>query len=110
MSEAQRKITPADILPAQEYDFRRASLKQNLLPVKKRRRVEVGRVVLRGEEPLTLDEARKIVGRFPEFDGSYFTGLPPAQLDARATLDDGRDVFRIDCAARPRHGIYPGCP
>jgi hypothetical protein len=42
MSEAQRKITPADILPAQEYDFRRAALKQNLLPMKKRRRVEVG--------------------------------------------------------------------
>src|SRR6201999_2188771 len=35
-------ITPADILPLPEYDFRRAALKQNLLPVKKLRRVEVG--------------------------------------------------------------------
>src|SRR6201996_6335000 len=42
MSEAQRKITPADILSAPEYDFRRAALKQNLLPMKKTRRVEVG--------------------------------------------------------------------
>src|ERR1700758_4599888 len=42
MSEAQRKITPADILPEPEYDFRRATLKQNLLPVKRARRVEVG--------------------------------------------------------------------
>ncbi len=42
MSEAQRKITPADILPLKEYDFRRKTLKQNLLPVKKLRRVEVG--------------------------------------------------------------------
>jgi Protein of unknown function (DUF3501) len=42
MSEAQRRITPADILPANEYDSRRAALKQNLLPMKKNRRVEVG--------------------------------------------------------------------
>src|SRR6201985_3254660 len=42
MSEAERKITPADILPAKEYDSRRGALKQNLLPVKKSRRVEVG--------------------------------------------------------------------
>src|SRR5580704_6463069 len=42
MTEVARKITPADILPPKEYDFRRAALKQNLLPIKKRRRVEVG--------------------------------------------------------------------
>ncbi len=42
MTEAARKITPADILPPQEYDVRRASLKQNLLPMKKLRRIEVG--------------------------------------------------------------------
>ena len=42
MSEAARKITPADILPPQEYDLRRTALKQSLLPVKKLRRVEVG--------------------------------------------------------------------
>jgi hypothetical protein len=42
MPETARKITPADILPFQEYDQRRAALKQNLLPVKKLRRVEVG--------------------------------------------------------------------
>jgi hypothetical protein len=42
MPEAARKITPADILSLNEYDFRRAALKQNLLPVKKSRRIEVG--------------------------------------------------------------------
>jgi hypothetical protein len=42
MSEAQRKITPADILPLKEYDVRRKTLKQTLLPAKKLRRVEVG--------------------------------------------------------------------
>jgi Protein of unknown function (DUF3501) len=42
MPETVRKITSADILPPQEYDSRRAALKQNLLPVKKTRRVEVG--------------------------------------------------------------------
>src|SRR6202789_3742007 len=42
MPEAARKITTADILPPKEYDFRRATLKQTLLPVKKNRRVEVG--------------------------------------------------------------------
>src|SRR5580698_9898281 len=42
MTEVARKITPADILPPKEYDFRRATLKQTLLPVKKSRRVEVG--------------------------------------------------------------------
>jgi Protein of unknown function (DUF3501) len=42
MSEAARKITPADILPLAEYETRRKTLKQNLLPVKKLRRVEVG--------------------------------------------------------------------
>ncbi len=42
MSEAARKITPADILTLKEYDQQRAALKHNLLPVKKLRRVEVG--------------------------------------------------------------------
>jgi hypothetical protein len=42
MPETARKITPADILPLPEYDSRRAALKQNLLPMKKSRRVEVG--------------------------------------------------------------------
>src|SRR3984957_1494602 len=42
MSETQRKITTADILSITEYDTQRKSLKQNLLPVKKSRRVEVG--------------------------------------------------------------------
>jgi hypothetical protein len=42
MSEAQRKITTADILSIAEYDSQRKSLKQNLLPLKKSRRVEVG--------------------------------------------------------------------
>jgi hypothetical protein len=42
MPEAQRKITPADLLPISEYDFRRQALKANLIPVKKQRRIEVG--------------------------------------------------------------------
>ena len=42
MSEAQRKITPDDILSAGEYDQQRKSLKANLIPMKKLRRIEVG--------------------------------------------------------------------
>lgn len=42
MSEAQRKITPADILAPGEYDQQRKALKANLIPVKKLRRIEVG--------------------------------------------------------------------
>jgi len=42
MPEAQRKITPADLLPIAEYDQLRKTLKANLIPVKKQRRVEVG--------------------------------------------------------------------
>src|SRR6476661_9915517 len=42
MHEAQRKILPEDLLPIAEYDFRRKALKQNLIPIKKQRRVEVG--------------------------------------------------------------------
>ena len=42
MPEAHRKITPADLLPIPEYDQQRKSLKANLIPMKKLRRVEVG--------------------------------------------------------------------
>src|SRR5271167_3728062 len=42
MSESARKITAADILALPEYESQRKALKQNLLPVKKLRRVEVG--------------------------------------------------------------------
>src|SRR5579862_2867984 len=42
MPETARKITPADLLSLPEYDFQRAVLKKNLLPLKKLRRVEVG--------------------------------------------------------------------
>src|ERR1044072_534533 len=42
MPEAQRKIIPADLLSLDEYESRRKSLKQNLIPVKKQRRIEVG--------------------------------------------------------------------
>jgi hypothetical protein len=42
MPEALRKITPDDLLPIPEYDLRRKALKQNLIPMKKLRRVEVG--------------------------------------------------------------------
>jgi hypothetical protein len=42
MPETQRKITPADLLPILEYDQQRKSLKTNLIPMKKQRRIEVG--------------------------------------------------------------------
>jgi hypothetical protein len=42
MSEAERKITPADILAPAEYDQQRKALKANLIPMKKLRRIEVG--------------------------------------------------------------------
>jgi len=42
MPEAQRKITSDDLLPLDQYETQRKSLKQNLIPVKKLRRVEVG--------------------------------------------------------------------
>ena len=42
MPETQRKITPEDLLSITEYDVRRKALKQNLIPVKRQRRVEVG--------------------------------------------------------------------
>src|SRR3569623_901262 len=42
MSEAQRKITPENLLPLGEYESRRKALKQNLIPIKKLRRVELG--------------------------------------------------------------------
>ncbi len=42
MPEAQRKITQDDLLSLAEYETRRKALKQNLIPIKKQRRVEVG--------------------------------------------------------------------
>jgi hypothetical protein len=42
MPEAQRKITADDLLSLADYETRRKALKQNLIPVKKQRRVEVG--------------------------------------------------------------------
>jgi len=42
MPEAQRRITQADILSTGEYDQQRKSLKANLIPMKKLRRIEVG--------------------------------------------------------------------
>ena len=42
MPEAARKITADDLLPLKEYEQQRKTLKQNLIPMKKLRRVEVG--------------------------------------------------------------------
>jgi len=42
MPEAHRKITPADILSIADYDRQRKSLKAELIPIKKLRRIEVG--------------------------------------------------------------------
>ncbi len=42
MSEQDRKIADPDLLPLKEYEQQRKALKQNLIPMKKLRRVEVG--------------------------------------------------------------------
>src|ERR1700748_1130770 len=42
MPEAQRKIVPEDLLPIAEYDLCRKALKQNPIPSKRKRRIEVG--------------------------------------------------------------------
>src|SRR6201996_7770850 len=42
MTEAQRKITPEDLMPLGAYELQRKALKQQLIPIKKQRRVEVG--------------------------------------------------------------------
>jgi hypothetical protein len=42
MPETHRKITPEDLLSLAEYETQRKALKQNLIPVKKQRRIEVG--------------------------------------------------------------------
>jgi len=42
MPEAQRKMTPEDLLPIAQYDLRRKALKQQLIPIKRQRRIEVG--------------------------------------------------------------------
>jgi hypothetical protein len=42
MPEAEHKITAADLLPVAEYDQQRKTLKANLIPMKKLRRIEVG--------------------------------------------------------------------
>lgn len=42
MPESARTITAADLLPLKEYEQQRKTLKQNLIPMKKLRRVEVG--------------------------------------------------------------------
>jgi hypothetical protein len=42
MPEAERRITPGDILAAPEYDQQRKALKANLIAMKKLRRIEVG--------------------------------------------------------------------
>lgn len=42
MPEAARKITPQDLLPLTEYERRRTALRADLLPMKKRRRIDVG--------------------------------------------------------------------
>jgi Protein of unknown function (DUF3501) len=42
MPETARTITAADLLPLKEYEQQRKTLKANLIPMKKLRRVEVG--------------------------------------------------------------------
>jgi hypothetical protein len=42
MSAAEHRITRADILPAEKFAAKRAEFRRRLIPVKKKRRVEVG--------------------------------------------------------------------
>ncbi len=42
MSRAERRITPADILPDAEYEKQRGELRKSAIAMKKNRRVEVG--------------------------------------------------------------------
>ncbi|HEY3777209.1 MAG TPA: DUF3501 family protein [Rhizomicrobium sp.] len=42
MSAAEHRITPADILPPDEFAAKRAEFRRRLIPVKKNRRIEVG--------------------------------------------------------------------
>lgn len=42
MSAAERRITPADILPPAEFAAKRSEFRRQLLPIKKKRRVEIG--------------------------------------------------------------------
>jgi len=42
MPESTRTITPAHLLPLKEYEAQRKTLKANLIPMKKLRRIEVG--------------------------------------------------------------------
>ena len=42
MPEAQRKITPQDVIPMADYDRQRKALKAEMIPIKKLRRIEVG--------------------------------------------------------------------
>lgn len=42
MSAAERRITPADILPPAEFAAKRSEFRRRLIPVKKNRRVEIG--------------------------------------------------------------------
>ena len=42
MSAAERKITPADIIPVDEFGKQRAERRKAMLPIKKLRRIEVG--------------------------------------------------------------------
>jgi len=42
MAQAQRKITPADLIAYEKYAAERAAFRKNLIPIKKNRRVEIG--------------------------------------------------------------------
>ena len=42
MAQAQRKITPADLIAYEKYAAERAAFRKNLIPIKKNRRVGVG--------------------------------------------------------------------
>lgn len=103
MPVRHRQITATDILPPPEFAARRAELRRRLIPVKKRRRVEVGPFAtfyfenydtmwLQAQEMLRIEK-----GGEPQLEGELeaYNPLIPQGSDLIATL-----MLEIDDAVR----------
>ena len=114
MPEAQRKITQDDILSAGEYDQQRKSLKANLIPMKKLRRVEVGPFAtfyfenyatmwLQVQEMLRIEKGgeEQIVGELE----AYNPLIPQGQELIATMMLEIEDAGRRDAALRTLGGI-----
>jgi len=114
MPEAQRKITPADILSIAEYDQQRKSLKTNLIPMKKQRRIEVGPFAtfyfenyatmwLQVQEMLRIEKGgeEQIVGELE----AYNPLIPQGQELIATMMLEIEDAGRRDAALRTLGGI-----